>query len=117
MIDWKTLVIGTALLFGTGGIALHAQTATTNSTSKTTTNTTSTKATTTHHEMGTVDSITNSELLLTHKRMGKTENTKFTMNAGTKKDGTINKGEQVEVYYHVQNKERIASEVKPEAKS
>lgn len=114
MISLKALIIGTALMFGTGGIVSHAQTPQSSTTN--TTKNTSTTTITVHHEMGTVDSITNSELVLTHEYKGKTENTKFMMDANTKKDGTINKGDRVEVFYHAQNKQRILSEVKPESK-
>ena len=40
------------------------------------------------------------------------ENTKFVLNSDTKKEGTIDKGEMATVYYHMDKKQRIATEVK-----
>jgi hypothetical protein len=111
MIRWNALVVGAALILVTGGIALQAKTPAQNSTTKTTTTPTM------HHEMGTVDSMTNSELILSHEYKGKSETTTFVLNASTKKDGTIDKGQRVEVYYQNQNKQHIATEVKAEPKS
>jgi hypothetical protein len=65
-----------------------------------------------YHRMGTISSITDSDLVLEHKWKGKEENTKFVLNSNTKKEGTLNKGEMATVYYHMDNKQRIATEVK-----
>jgi hypothetical protein len=121
MIGWKALIVAAALALGTSGFALAARTNTPASTnSKTATSTaktaTSTAKTVTHHEMGTIDSITDSDLVLTHKYNGKVENTKFVVNADTKKDGTIDKGSEATVYYKFSNHQRVATEIKAEPK-
>lgn len=65
-----------------------------------------------YHRMGTISSVTDSDLVLEHKWKGKEENTKFVLNSDTKKDGNLDKGEMATVYYHMDKKQRIASEVK-----
>jgi hypothetical protein len=110
--SWKALAITAALMFGTAGIALAGQT-TTQSKTATTTNTAST---TVHHEMGTVASMTNSDLVLSHEYKGKAESTKFMLDPSTKKEGAIDKGARVEVYYKTENHQHVATEIKAEAK-
>lgn len=65
-----------------------------------------------YHRIGTISSVTDTDLVLEHKWKGKEENTKFVLNSDTKKEGTLNKGEMATVYYHMDNKQRIATEVK-----
>lgn len=65
-----------------------------------------------HHRMGTITSVTDSGLVLEHKWKGKEENTKFVLNSDTKKEGTLDKGEMATVYYHMDKKQRIATDVK-----
>jgi len=67
---------------------------------------------TAHHMMGTVASITDSDLVLEHEWKGKKEETKFALDANTKKEGDIAKGCHATVTYEMQNKERKATEVK-----
>ena len=65
-----------------------------------------------YHRMGTISSVSDSDLVLEHKWKGKEENTKFVLNSDTKKDGTLSKGDMATVYYHMDKKQRIATEVK-----
>jgi hypothetical protein len=102
--------LSAALLLATGGVALAAQTS-----KQPSSNATSTSATT-HEEIGTVTSMTNSDLVLSHMHKGKEESTTFKMDANTKKEGTIDKGARVAVYFTDQNHERIATKVKAEPK-
>lgn len=62
--------------------------------------------------MGTIASVTASDLVLEHKYKGKEENTKFVLNSDTKKEGNVDKGEMATIYYHMDNKERVATEIK-----
>ena len=101
-----------ALLLATGGVALAAQTSK-EPNSKTTSNT---ATGTTHEEIGTITSMTNSDLVLAHTYKGKQESTTFKMDANTKKEGTIDKGARVAVYFKDENHERIATKVKAEPK-
>lgn len=66
----------------------------------------------TYHRMGTIASVTASDLVLEHKYKGKEENTKFVLNSDTKKEGNVDKGEMATIYYHMDNKERVATEIK-----
>jgi hypothetical protein len=65
-----------------------------------------------HHEWGVVDSMTDTDLVLTHTYKGKTENVTFKLDPNTKKVGTVDKGSHVEVYYKMENGEHVATEVK-----
>jgi hypothetical protein len=65
-----------------------------------------------HHIMGTVSSVTDSDLVVEHEWKGKKEETKFALDSNTKKEGDITKGCHVSVAYEMQNKERTATEVK-----
>ena len=102
----KSLILSAALMFAAGGAALAAQTTTT----KTSTN----AHLALHKEMGTVSSLTNSDMVLTHTVKGKQEKTTFKLDSNTKKEGTIDKGTHVVVYFKDQNHERTATEVKAE---
>lgn len=66
----------------------------------------------TYHRMGTISSVTASDLVLEHKHKGKEETTKFVLNSDTKKEGNVDKGEMATIYYHMDNKERVATEIK-----
>ncbi|HUI74238.1 MAG TPA: hypothetical protein VLX32_04800 [Candidatus Acidoferrum sp.] len=81
------------------------------STSKSTTAT----KTAVHHLMGTVSSVTDSDLVVEHAWKGKKEETKFTLDSNTKKEGDITKGCHVTVAYELQNHQRTATEVKVSA--
>jgi hypothetical protein len=100
-----------AALVLTAGVALATQTKTTNpTTGKVSMQTASTSAV--HHEMGTVASVTSNELVLDHTWKGKQEKTKFTLDSSTKKQGNIQQGDHVVVYYHLEKRQRIATELK-----
>lgn len=68
-----------------------------------------------HHMMGTVTSVTDSDLVLEHEWKGKKEETKFALDSNTKKEGDITKGCHASVTYEMQNKERKATDVKVSA--
>jgi hypothetical protein len=106
----KSLILSAALMFATGGAALAAQTSAQTTTTKTSANANLAL----HKEMGTVSSLTNSEMVLTHTVKGKQEKTTFKLDANTKKEGAIDKGTHVLVYFKDQNHERIVTEVKAE---
>jgi hypothetical protein len=65
-----------------------------------------------HEVTGMVSSVTGSQLVLDHKWKGKDEKTTFMLNPDTKKEGSIMKGDRASVYYHVENKQRVATDVK-----
>jgi hypothetical protein len=110
----KSLIVGSALsgalMLGMGGAALASQNSTKSS------STTTSNSATTHEEVGTIRSMTNSDLVLAHTYKGKQESTTFKMDSNTKKEGTIEKGARVAVYFKDQNHERVATEVKAEPK-
>lgn len=100
------LVVGAAL-------AMAGKTSESNSakaTSQSDTHTT-TKATI-HHETGTVSSLAANELVLGHTWGGKEEKTKFTLDSATKKEGKIEQGDHVVVYYRFEKGHRIATDLK-----
>ena len=105
----RTVIVGAALMLITGGAALAAQA----SSQTTSTKSSNTANATGHEEMGTVSSLTSSELVLLNDKQ---KETTFKLDSSTKKEGTINKGAHVTVYYKNQNHERIATEIKVEAK-
>jgi hypothetical protein len=98
------------LLCGEGATLAARATSPKSATSKTTTKEKAKPAV--YHRMGTISSVTDSDLVLEHKWKGKEENTKFVLNSDTKKEGTLDKGVMATVYYHMDNKQRIATEVK-----
>jgi hypothetical protein len=106
----KSMILSAALMFAAGGAALAAQTSAQTTTTKTSAN----AHLALHKEMGTVSSLTNSEMVLTHTVKGKQEKTTFKLDSNTKKEGTIDKGTHVAVYFKDQNHERIATEIKAE---
>ncbi|HTQ59369.1 MAG TPA: hypothetical protein VMI32_04045 [Candidatus Solibacter sp.] len=104
------VMLTAALLLCGGGTTLSARTT---SPKTTTPKTTTEKAKpAVYHRMGTISSVSDSDLVLEHKWKGKEESTKFVLNTDTKKEGTLNKGEMATVYYHMDKKQRIATEVK-----
>jgi hypothetical protein len=104
------LLAAFALVIGTS--ALAAQT----SAQKSSTKTSNTANAAVHEELGTVRSITSSELVLAHDVNGTQEETTYKMEPSTKREGTIAKGTYVTLYYKDQNHERMATEVKAEHK-
>jgi hypothetical protein len=108
----KSLIFGAAFMLMTGGAALAARTSSQSNSTKSS----NTANATVHEETGTVSSLTGSELVLARTVNGKQEETTFKLDSNTKKEGTIDKGAHVAVYYKDQNHERIATEIKVEAK-
>jgi hypothetical protein len=102
--------VATAVCLLMGGVALAApsarkQTADASSSSPM-------MKSTTHHQWGVVDSMTDTDLTLTHTYKGKTESVTFKVDANTKKVGDVNQGSHVEVYYKNENGEHVATEIK-----
>jgi hypothetical protein len=113
MKDGRTLVLAVALCVA-AGVAVAAQPSGTNSTKQTPQSVTQANAKlTVHHETGTVSSIAANELILNHRWRGKEEKTKFALGSDTKKEGSIEKGDHVMVYYHFEKGHRIATDLKP----
>jgi Cu/Ag efflux protein CusF len=124
---FKSLAITSAFLL-TGGIALAAPQNTTARQNATTPpqtkeyqsenmNTNGTQATaegTQHCVIGTVDSVTDSSVTVSHKYMGQEKTTSFKVKPSTKKEGSITKGERVAVYYNNVNNQHVATTVKAE---
>ena len=74
-----------------------------------------------HQLMGTVTSVTPSEVVVDHELKGKEVKTTFMLNSNTKKEGTLEKGSRATIVYRIENKQRVATDVKvsvskPEAK-
>jgi hypothetical protein len=90
------------------GVAMAAM-PTTNS-SKTDVATSSKTAT--HHLMGTISSVSASDLVVSHKYNGKQEESTFVINSSTKKEGSLAKGDLATVYYQTSNKRNVATDVK-----
>jgi predicted RNA-binding protein (virulence factor B family) len=106
----RFLALAGALIL-TAAIATAAQTSATSNSKQATQSSPQAKAVV-HHEMGTVSSLTGTELMLAHKWRGKEEKTKFTLDSNTKKEGSITQGQEVTVYFHHEKGERIATEIK-----
>lgn len=105
----RTLITAAAVLL-MGGVALAAPTATKQATDANASS--SMTKTTTHHERGVVQSITDTDLTLTHMYKGKTETSTFKLDPNTKKMGTIDTGSHVVVSYKNENGEHVATEVR-----
>lgn len=105
----RTLIAAAAMLLMAG--VTFAVPAATRQATDANANSSMTKSTT-HHEWGVVESITDSDLTMTHMYKGKTETSTFKLDPNTKKMGTIDKGSHVEVFYKNQNGEHVATEVK-----
>jgi hypothetical protein len=108
----RTLILSAAFMLVVGGTALAAQTSSHNDATKNT----NTAEATVHEEMGTINSMTSSELVLSHTVAGKEEQTTFRLDSSTKTEGKIDQGAHVAVYYKDQSHERIATEIKAEPK-
>jgi hypothetical protein len=103
------------LILGCATVVTAAQTTKpAKATTQTTKSTTATKPAM-HHMMGTVTSVTDSDLVLEHEWKGKKEQTKFALDSQTKKEGDITKGCHASVSYEMQNHQRKATEVKVSA--
>jgi hypothetical protein len=107
---WKSLAVAAALLL-MGSVALALPSFKQSSSTKTDT---STQKPAIHHEMGVISSMDASDLVLSHIYKGKAESTTFKLDSNTKKEGTVDKGAHVVVYYKNENHERIATAVKAE---
>jgi hypothetical protein len=118
----KSLAIGSAFLL-TGGIALAAppqKTATPPQTKEyqqqNMNNNGGTRANSNarvHETKGTVKSVSDTNLTVRHRYMGKERTTKFKITTGTKREGMVNKGSQVEVFYRTnQNGKPVATLVR-----
>ena len=89
----------------TAGVALATQTKT-NTSKQAPASVKTTAASVMHHETGTIASLTSNQLTLDHTWKGKQEQTKFTLDSATKKEGNVAKGDHVVVYYHLENGQR-----------
>jgi FlaG/FlaF family flagellin (archaellin) len=105
------LILGCATAVCAASNTAPAKAKSTTTTSK---STTATKPAV-HHIMGTVASVTDSDLVVEHEWKGKKEQTKFALDSNTKKEGDITKGCHVNVAYELQNHQRTATEVKVSA--
>jgi hypothetical protein len=116
----NTMMLAAALMLmcGPAVAARTIQTKDTKATTPTTTPSTTKSDTKTetkavlHHEMGTIEAVTDSNLILEHSYKGKEEKTTFVLDSGTKKEGDVAKGDRATVYYHLAKKDRVATEVK-----
>jgi len=109
----KIFMLAAVLMLTAGLVAVASQTSGTSGTK--TTSESSTHAatkTTLHHETGKVDSLAADQLILDHTWKGKERKTTFTLDSSTKKEGDVEKGDRVMVYYHFQNGHRVATELK-----
>lgn len=115
MKNGKLFALAVALILA-AGVAIAGPGAKTNST-KPSTQTTDSKSATLHHQSGTVASMSANELVLDHTWKGKAEQTKFTLNPQTKREGDVKQGDHLTVYYHLDKGQRIATELKMETPS
>jgi hypothetical protein len=107
---YKSTILLAAFALATGTSAFAAQT----SSEKSSAQNSNTAQVAVHEELGTVKSITDSELVLTHDVNGIQEDTTFKLGPSTKKEGAIANGTYVSLYYKSLNHERIVTEVKAE---
>lgn len=63
---------------------------------------------------GTIVSFTATSLVLSHEVKGKKVETTFVLNPETKQEGTLAVGAKATVHYRVENKEKVATQVKVE---
>jgi hypothetical protein len=109
----KIFALAVTLIVAAGVVAIASQTSGTNSGKQTSQSATHTRTkATVHHERGTVSSVAANELVLDHTWKGKEEKTKFKMDSDTKKEGSVDKGDHVMVYYRFEKGQRIATELK-----
>ncbi|MGB8474378.1 MAG: hypothetical protein WCE61_09860 [Candidatus Acidiferrum sp.] len=109
-IRYAVLFAAAVLLCGEGVTLAARTTSPTKATTKTATQAKAKPAV--YHRMGTISSVTDSDMVLEHKWKGKEVSTNFVLNSDTKKEGTLDKGEMATVYYHMDKKQRVATEVK-----
>lgn len=67
-----------------------------------------------HCVIGTVDSVSNSAVVISHKYDGQEKTSDFRVKSSTKKEGNITKGERVAVYYDNVNSQHVATMLKAE---
>jgi hypothetical protein len=106
----KSRILLAAFALATGNSALAAQT----SSQKSPTKDSNTAQAAVHEELGTIRSMTDSELVLTHDVNGVQEDTTFKLEPSTKKEGAVAQGTYVTLYYKDQNHERIVTKLKGE---
>lgn len=69
-----------------------------------------------YEEKGTVSEVTGSSLVLLHRANGKKTRTAFRLNSNTKREGMVDKGSHVDVFYHSNgNGIRVATLVKAQS--
>jgi hypothetical protein len=69
-----------------------------------------------YEQKGTVSKVTGSSLVLLHRANGKETRTAFQLNSNTKREGMVDKGSQVDVFYRNNgNGIRVATLVKAQA--
>lgn len=103
-------IVACALIFGCAGFSYASQTSKP-SNAQSSSKTTMTKAAI-HHEWGTIDSVSDTSLVLDRTWKGKKEQTNFMLDSSTKKEGTLDKGAHATVFYEMKDKDRVATEVK-----
>ncbi len=109
----KMFALAIALMVTPGLVAMASQSSQANSAKQASqTDSHSKDKMTLHHETGKVGSLAADELVLDYTWRGKERKTAFTLNSNTKKEGNVEKGDRVMVYYHFENGHRIATELK-----
>jgi hypothetical protein len=109
----KMFALAIALMVTPGLVAVASQSSQTNSAKQAPQTDTHTKdKMNLHHETGKADSLAADQLVLDHTWRGKERKTTFTLDSSTKKEGNVEKGDRVMVYYHFENGHRIATELK-----
>jgi len=109
----KMLALAIALMVTPGLVAVASQSSPTNSAKQAPqTDTHAQVKMTLHHETGKIDSLAAGQMVLDHTWRGKETKTTFTLDSNTKKEGNVEKGDRVMVYYHFHNGHRIATELK-----
>ena len=102
----KFLTIAAAVVFSSGIVMASPSTATNSNANA------ANSTTTTHHLMGTISSINSSDIVVSHQYKGSTKDSTFVLNSATKKEGTLAKGDRATIYYQVNNKRNVATDVK-----
>jgi hypothetical protein len=65
-----------------------------------------------YEQKGTVSEVSGTSLVLLHRANGKKKQIHFRLTSNTKRQGMVDKGSKVEVFYRSKNGERIATLVK-----
>jgi uncharacterized protein YxeA len=112
----KILTLMTGLLFLVA-IAAFAQNTSSGSTKTTATHEHKAKNSVTHQATGTISSVDAGTLVLTHKVHGKEEQTTFSMNDQTRKQGELKSGDKATVHYKVEAGQNVATMVKGSGKT